>query len=192
MNIGDLASNAMFFDTCGVEISWEADRRQLEINVVFGPETLGRTLAQAVALHLGVPYLWVNMGDDERGNKIAIGAKRNDYDRFLKPGVRVLIVDELINNGSTIGPVVEFLRRYEVEIVGMAAIARRQQEVDTEALGVPELIVLLDITEPKSKIVYTPGECELCEQGVPINTDVGYGRLWKERNLNHPSATSRI
>lgn len=188
LNIGELASNANFFDICGDEISGEANVLDLEVDVVLGPETLGRTLAQAVARRAGKPYLWVDMGEDENKQKVVVKAKRQNYDRFLKPGVRVLIVDELINNGSTVEPLIRFLRPFGVEIVGVAAIARRQQSVTASKLGVPELIVLYDVMDEEADIVYAPGECELCAEGIPIDTDVGYGKAWASRNPEHPSA----
>ncbi|HRF28506.1 MAG TPA: phosphoribosyltransferase [Candidatus Saccharibacteria bacterium] len=189
LNIGDVAHDATFFDRCGRAISRETHRRAMwPIEVVIGPETLGRNLAQASAARLKVPYLWVGMGEDSDGKKIATEAKRNNYLRFLYPGARVLVVDELLNNGSTMQPLFQFLDRLRADVVGAAVIARRNQNITAAGLGVPELIVLHDVLDAKAKVVYDPGTCKLCEQGVPINRDVGYGMLWAERNPHHPSA----
>ncbi|MBI5241642.1 MAG: orotate phosphoribosyltransferase [Elusimicrobia bacterium] len=79
----------------------------------------------------------------------------------LKPGEKVLVVEDVITTGKSTGEVIALARRLGAEVVGAASIVCRASEPPD--LGVPfaSLIHLPLTAVPADK-------CELCRQGKPL------------------------
>jgi orotate phosphoribosyltransferase len=139
------------------------------IEVVAGPTIGGVILSQWVAYHLGqlnpgaapVAVFAEETGEDR--------VFRRGYDAFI-PGKRVLIVEDILTTGASARKVVEVVRALGGEVVGVAALCNRGG-VQASTVDAPELFALTNL----NLNTWEPDECPLCQQGVPINTSVGYG-----------------
>lgn len=159
------------------------------IDVVIGPAVGAVALAHITALHLqeltGYPVdsvfaeqetVPVTVPDETRAcfaktDRFIIG--RGFGERFVK-GRRALVIEDIINTGKSIKLTINATRRAGGLIVAAGAIWNRG-DMTHETLGVPSLRSLVT----KKLTVYdVPGgqPCPLCEQDIPINTDVGHGK----------------
>ncbi len=147
------------------------------VEAVVGPETGGIILAQWVAHHLseieGREVFGVYADKDhslpkEAGTQFII---KRGYDQLIK-GKKTLVVEDLVTTGGSLKKVVEEARRVGADVVGAVALVNRGG-VSREAVGNPprfESLVTVDLEQWPEK------ECELCERGIPVNTDVGHGK----------------
>ncbi len=160
------------------------------LQVVVGPETLGRTLAFSLAEeHRNVPYaIWCNIAGNA-ADKVAAWPPNMDFEGVLERGSKVVIVDDLLTTGSPLKPVITLLREYEVELLGAAVVIRRDPSVTAQTLGVPELWVLEDLD---SSNTYTADECPMCQAGIPLRMRPGHGWKFAEDNPHHPSVIKAI
>lgn len=87
------------------------------------------------------------------------------YEKMI-PGKRVLLVEDIITTGGSIVAVAEEVVRLGGKVVGIVALVNRG------GVEIPNLHTLasLDIES------WCLARCPLCEQGVPINTNVGHGK----------------
>lgn len=163
-----------------------------QFDVILGPETGGRTLAQAIGDYLhyvrgeSAQVAWADItgqGDDKV-------ASFNDKFGFVEKlrGKRVLLVDDLLTTGSTDLAVLRALKTLSVdcEVIGLAVVVSRTLELTCEVLGVPELHVLTYFTDmekwdPKACLVHGP-----CSRQVPIVTNLGRGKEWLQANPTYP------
>lgn len=122
------------------------------VELVAGPTLGGMLIAFEVARQLGVRSVYA-----ER-----VGRGR-DFRRGLSinPGQRVLVVDDVLTTGASILEVIQAVERHGGEIAGAAVLIDRSQgRVD---LGVP-LFSCHQVSIP----TYTPEDCPLCAQGIPL------------------------
>ncbi len=154
-------------------------------DVVVGPETLGRTLAQAVQSDCAVWCDITGVGN----NKTAIWPAKMGFESHLRPGMRAVIVDDLLTTGSSVRPVVELLRSAGLEVVAVAVVVRRNQAITAETLGVPQLIFLEDVD---GGTTYAPDECPMCVKGKPLRLRPGHGWEFARDNPEHPSVVKAI
>jgi orotate phosphoribosyltransferase len=89
-----------------------------EIDVVAGPTTGGIIIAFEIARRLGKPALYIEREDGRRA--LRRGA-------VLKPGARVLVVDDVFTTGTSVVEVVELLRSFGGEIVGVGVLVDRSE-----------------------------------------------------------------
>lgn len=141
-----------------------------EVGAVVGPATGGIILSQWVAYHLseleGHEVYGTYADKDGEGFVIKRG-----YDEVIK-GKNVLVVEDLVTTGGSLRKVVEAARQVGGNVIGAVAICNRGG-VTKEAIGnPPEFISLLTVHLEQ----WPESECELCERGIPINTDVGHGK----------------
>lgn len=131
-----------------------------EIETVVGPATGGIVLAYEVARQIGLKR-------GGRGPRAIFTEKTEDGKMALKrqwslrPGEKVLMVEDAVTTGGSVGKAMEAIRGFEPEIVGVACIADRSGgAVD---FGVPlRAVVTLQVES------WLPDECPLCQQGVPV------------------------
>ncbi len=125
-----------------------------EIDVVIGPAMGGVILAYEVARALEGPlaiYAEKTEGD-------AMALKRGFT---LRPGERVLVVEDAISTGGSINKVIQLVRQSDAELVGAAALVDRTGgRID---LGVP-FVSLISLTVDS----YEPTDCPLCQAGLPL------------------------
>ena len=81
-----------------------------------------------------------------------------------------VIVEDIINTGMTTCGVRSAVEALGGKVVMVMALVNRTRQ-SAESLGVPHLDVILEINLAK----YSPDECPLCKEGVPIDTSFGHG-----------------
>lgn len=88
------------------------------IEIVIGPTTGGIIVAFEVARQLGCKALYIETEDGER--RLRRGAS-------LKPGAKVLIVDDVLTTGLSIREVVEAVEQFEPVIAGIGVLIDRSE-----------------------------------------------------------------
>lgn len=139
------------------------DNNVCKFNVVVGPEKGGIILAQWVAhaMHTCSKA------------PLAIYAEKTDtgftfkrgYDQLLH-NQKILLVEDILTTGGSIQAVTQAIQQAGGEVIGTVALVNRGN------VQLPNLHTLatMDATS------WTPQECPLCQQNIPINTNVGHGK----------------
>jgi orotate phosphoribosyltransferase len=123
-----------------------------KIQVVAGPTTGGVILAFEVAKQLGVRSAFAEKEGTSR-------VFRRGF--TIKPGERVLIVDDILTTGGSVIEVIKAVNKVSGNIVGIGVMVdRSDQEID---LGAPLYSCL-----KSAATTYKPDECPLCAEGVPL------------------------
>jgi orotate phosphoribosyltransferase len=102
------------------------------------------------------------------GTKGLAGGKRRvslpvEFHRLLRPGTKVLLVEDLVSSGSTLNLLIELVEQLGAHIVGVGCLWRRTS-VD---LGDRPVFSLVSRDFP----TFSPEECPLCRKGVPLNEE---------------------
>ncbi len=146
------------------------------IEAVIGPAIGAAILSQWVAHHLneltGKEVLSAWADKDEEGGFVI----KRGYDDVIK-GKRTLVVEDLTTTGGSIKKVVEAARTVGANVVAAVALVNRGN-VTKEAVGNPPEFVSMADLELES---WDAAECELCANGIPVNTDVGHGKEFMAR-----------
>jgi orotate phosphoribosyltransferase len=120
-----------------------------EIDIVIGPAIGGIILAYEVARQLEVRALFA-----EREN----GAMTLRRGFEIKPGSRVLVVEDVITTGGSVKEVIELVRAVGGEVVGVASVVDRSG--GKALFDVPfKSAIKIDIE------TYEPEECPMCKAG---------------------------
>lgn len=133
-------------------------------DVVIGPEMGGIGYALLVALHFGGKVKAAYAEKDGNGFRI-----RATFASKLA-GLRVLVVEDILNTGGSAAKVIKAVREVGGEVIGVVAICNRGG-VTAEQLDVPFVEAVVEV----SMETFEEDACPLCAQGVPINTTVGHG-----------------
>ena len=127
--------------------------KEQNIEVVTGPTTGGIILAYETAKQLGVRGIFA-----EKDN----GEKRRFKRGFsIKPGERVLIVDDILTTGKSLREILEAVREQGGNVIGIGVMVDRSEEEHN--FGAPLFSCLRSITQ-----TYKPEECPLCAKGIPL------------------------
>lgn len=126
-----------------------------DIDIVIGPALGGIILAYEVARQLEVRALFA-----ERENGVM--TLRRGFE--IKPGSRVLVVEDVITTGGSVKEVIDVVRSVGGEVVGVASVIDRSG--GRAIFDVPFKSALkIDIE------TFTPGECPMCKAGSePVKT----------------------
>ena len=150
------------------------------IDVVIAPAVGGIILSQWIAFHLtqitGKEVLGVYAEKDETTGSFVI---KRGYDLLCR-SKNVLVVEDVLTTGGSVKKVVEVLRTIPAHVVGVAALCNRGGVTPHELGEIPELFSLINI----QLNTWDKESCPLCEKHVPINTQVGKGREYLEKNKN--------
>ncbi|MBA7600564.1 Orotate phosphoribosyltransferase [subsurface metagenome] len=131
--------------------------REQRIEVVAGPALGGIIVAFEVARQLGVRSIIAEREGEGRAFKRGF---------TISPGERALIVDDVLTTGTSVLEVIKAVMKLGLEPVGVGVLVDRSQgEV---AFGVP-FFSCYQVSIP----TYTPEECPLCAQGVPLTKPGG-------------------
>jgi orotate phosphoribosyltransferase len=163
------------------------------VETVLGLESGGSSLASWTAKFLGLEYKF--RSPKSPGVRAAIAHKDKDHQGnfIIRPAYarrvakrRVLIVDDITTTGESLKKTIEAVRSLGGEIIGAAVISNRGT-VSAELLGVPKFHSLMDAKAIErlggvSLDTWTADECPLCEERVPINTEVGHGKEFLDGN----------
>jgi orotate phosphoribosyltransferase len=144
--------------------------------VVVGPSAGGAVLSSWLAFHLEREWFEQN-GLHERvraayAEKTPDGGfeLRRGYDALVRRK-HVIVVDDVLTTGGSQKSVIDAVTDLGGRVSGAAALWNRGG-VTAERLGAPYLYALVT-RELES---WTPEECPLCREGVPIDREFGRGR----------------
>jgi orotate phosphoribosyltransferase len=102
------------------------------------------------------------------GTKGLAGGRRHvtlpvEFQRLIREGTRVLIVEDLVSSGSTLTLLINLVEQLGAQVVGVGCLWRR---TSVELNGKP-VFSLVSRDFP----TYDPAECPLCRKGVPLNEE---------------------
>jgi orotate phosphoribosyltransferase len=129
--------------------------RELRPDVVLSPALGGIVIGHEVARALGVRALFAERSAPPTPT---LGLRRGFA---LKPGERVLVVEDVFTTGGSTRETMEVARAAGAQAVGAAAIVDRSG--GTIEFGLPSM-TLITLSLP----TYEAAECPLCKQGVPL------------------------
>jgi len=132
--------------------------RDAGIQVVAAPAVGAIALGSRVAEELGEDVRFVYV--EQEGDRFVL---RRGFDQFIKPGTRVLVVEDIITTGKTARGTMGAVRELGGDVVGIGLLWNRS----TEEFDVPVFSFV-----SKAFPNYEAHECPLCKEGVPINTKV--------------------
>lgn len=121
------------------------------IDLVVGPAMGGILVAHEVGKALGTKAIFTERENGEM--KLRRGFE-------IQPGQKVLVVEDVITTGGSVREVIEVVKAYGAEPVGVGVIVNRSG--GKADFGVP-LASLLEI-EIES---FDPDSCPLCAEGIP-------------------------
>ncbi len=160
---------------------YNADR----IDVVVGPVLGGIVLSQWVAHHLN--------GNRSSGETLAVYAEKEgegsdrkfffyrDYDKYIS-GKNVLVVEDVLTTGGSARQVIQLVRMHGGNVVGLSALCNRGRVQPEDVDNVP-IHTLIKVTLE----TFSETQCPFCRQQIPINTDLGKGRVFlaKQKLADH-------
>lgn len=161
------------------------------VDLVVGPETLGRSLAEKIGAWLELDAIWCDVEDAEgEDKKVASFNPKFDFGRLIKPGVRVAIVDDLLTTGSSLLAVAELVKSVGGEVAVAVVVVRRTPDVTAANVGADNLVVMAEID---GFALFTAAECAAhgpCSKRVPVTLRPGHGHKWIQRleNAGYPTA----
>ncbi len=127
--------------------------RDAAVQVVVGTAVGGIVLGYEIARQLGARAIFA-----EKNGTGAMVLRRGF---LLRPGERVLVIEDVLTTGGSIRKVIETVRAQRAEVAGVSVLVDRSGgAVD---VGVP-LHALLTLTIN----AWEPASCPLCAQGVPL------------------------
>lgn len=152
-----------------------------EIDVVVGPVLGGIVLSQ-----------WVTHALNQRrvaGEVLAVYAEKEGdgpdktfvfhrgYDRYIT-GKNILVVEDILTTGGSARQVIEAVRKHGGNVIGLSALCNRGAVQSRDVADVPlRHLITLNLE------TFAPDECPFCQQGVPVNTELGKGRAFlRSRN----------
>ncbi len=147
--------------------------KDLDIDVVVGPALGGIILSTWTAYHLsqikGKEILGVYTEKDENKNQIFT----RGYDKLIS-GKNILVVEDIANTGGSIKKVINSVKEIGGNVVASCVMVNRDPDnITSETIGAPfSALGILKAT------AYEEGECPLCKNNVPINTEVGHGKKY--------------
>ncbi|MFH2037672.1 MAG: orotate phosphoribosyltransferase [Candidatus Zixiibacteriota bacterium] len=126
----------------------------MNVELVVGPTTGGIIIAFEVAKYLGVDAIYAEADPSGEGRVFKRGF-------FIEPKTRVLIVDDILTTGRSIFEVIELVKKYDAEIVGIGEFLDRSGgKVKFDYPFKPLATVSADAWEPE--------DCPLCAKGIEI------------------------
>ncbi|MFC7442357.1 orotate phosphoribosyltransferase [Laceyella putida] len=122
------------------------------IDVVVGPALGGVIIAHEVARALGVRCLFTERKE---------GTMEMRRGFAVKPGERVLVIEDVVTTGGSVNEVIALLNGMEAQIVAVGSIVDRTGGHNPFPCPYRALTAI-DIQS------YTPDECPLCQAGIPV------------------------
>lgn len=159
-----------------------------QFDVVLGPETGGRSLAQAIADYLYYTYgekvdiVWADI-NGQGDKKVASFNSKFGFVELLR-GKRILLVDDLLTTGTTELAVLKALNALDLdcEIVGLAVVVSRNDQLACQDFNLRRLHILTYFLDMET---WTAEDCAAqgpCSKAVPMVTNIGRGKEWLANN----------
>jgi orotate phosphoribosyltransferase len=123
----------------------------LGIDLVAAPAVGGLIIGFAVAQALGVKFIF---SEREQGAMVF----RRAFE--VAPGARVLVVEDVVTTGGSVGEVIDLVRSAGGTVVGVVSLIDRGGEKKFDAPFWPLLTLEVESWEPS--------ECGLCADDVPV------------------------
>jgi len=123
----------------------------LAVDLVAAPAVGGLIIGFAVAQALGVKFIF---SEREQGKMVL----RRSF--AVPPGARVLVVEDVVTTGGSVGEVIDLVREAGGEVVGVVSLIDRGGEKAFSAEFWPLLQLEVESWDPAS--------CTLCAQGVEV------------------------
>lgn len=123
------------------------------VELVVGPTTGGIILAFEVARQMGLPAAFAE--------KTASGQREFRRGFKIKPGERILVVDDVLTTGKSVREVIEAVRKHNGEIIGFGVLVDRSE--NAPGFGAPLFSCLRAVTP-----AYKAEDCPLCRAGEPL------------------------
>lgn len=157
--------------------------------IICGPATGGLIVSQWTAHHLGLPSVfsehdpaWTRPADAPPGTPMrGPFVLRRGYDASVR-GRRVLVVDDIVNTGHSVRQTADAIRASGGDPVATACFVTRGN-ADTSDVGTDTFLYLLEERIPS----WAAATCQLCRDGVPVNTTYAHGKEWVAAH-GHPDA----
>jgi orotate phosphoribosyltransferase len=99
------------------------------------------------------------------------------YDRYIA-GKNILIVEDVLATGGSVRRVIELVRQHGGHIVGVSVLCNRGN-VQPHNIGDVQINALIELDLQ----TYAAEACPLCELGVPVNTELGKGRVFLAQKM---------
>ncbi len=151
-----------------------------EFDTVVGAATGGIPLAALTGYLADAQYaLWADKKASTNKEEKNFAFERAGFGNVLQ-GRNVLIVEDLLTTGGTVMKVVEQVRKWHGNVIGVSCVCNRGGATK-ESLGVPRLEALCSVDFK----AYLPEHCLQCIEGVPIVADVGHGNDFQAENPDY-------
>ncbi|ABI68586.1 orotate phosphoribosyltransferase [Syntrophomonas wolfei] len=123
------------------------------IEIVVGPAMGGIIVAYEVARQLGITAIFT---ERQEGSMVL----RRGFE--LRPGQRVLVVEDVVTTGGSVWEVIEIVQKAGAELAGVAVLVDRSNgEVDFKVKQ--EAVLTMDIKS------FAASDCPLCQEGkLPV------------------------
>lgn len=152
-----------------------------KVEVVIAPAIGGVVLSQWTAHHLtemnGREVFSVYAEKSEGGDAFII---KRGYDKLIV-GKRVLVVEDVLTTGGSAKKVIEATRAIGGNVIGLGVLCNRGGITREDMADIPKLEVLVNMNFD----TWDEATCPLCEQDIPVNTDIGKGREFLARRRFH-------
>jgi orotate phosphoribosyltransferase len=144
-----------------------------KIDTVCGPTTGGIIIAFEVARQLGGQKLTAGGRKPTAGGRQTVAgarcifAEKSETGRSIgrgveiKPGERILVVDDVLTTGGSIKETLEALKPFSGEVAGIAVFIDRSEKVEWD--------IPLFAVYRHPVVNYSPDNCPLCKAGVPLS-----------------------
>jgi orotate phosphoribosyltransferase len=118
---------------------------------VASPAIGGLVIGYATASALNARFIWTERENGQMSLRRGL---------TVKPGERILVVEDVITTGGSVRECIEALQQAGANVVAAASIIDRSNGVAD--VGVPRVsLASLEVTS------YGPEECPLCAEGIP-------------------------
>lgn len=125
---------------------------RLKIDVVIGPALGGVTLAYEVARALGVRGLWTERQDGKMVLRRGFAIEKSE---------KALIVEDVITTGGSTKEVIDVVKDFGADVVGIGSIIDRSSEkIDFGAPFHALARIKVETFEEK--------DCQLCKKNIPV------------------------
>ena len=122
---------------------------ETQVDTVASPAIGGLVIGYAVASALNVRFIWTERQNGEMTLRRGFA---------LKPGERILVVEDVITTGGSTRECIAALEQHGAKVVAAASIIDRSN--GAADVGVPRIeLVRLDVP------TYTPDVCPMCARG---------------------------
>ena len=150
--------------------------------VVVGSPMGALSLAAELSGMSGVPYVFLEkelvMVDgkpklDEKGKPVFDIVVRGANEELVKAR-NVLLVEDIVTTAGTVAQEIIALQKAGAKVGAVSVIVNRGKWTPPEGI----ILAALDDELPQTPLVFDEGACQLCADGVCVNTDSGHGKKW--------------